>query len=333
MQHSKQSSFCNHALVQRVTRPVNGASAGTVRAGLYVLPGFPMEEYALFAAVLHEAGEACGGGLNVEVLSSNGGFVQGSCSAVVQTRPLAEVLSGLDYLVVFGGHLSKPGSNQHFRAALQVLRRKGCQIAAVGGAALALTRAGVFDSGSCAVHWQNREVFSGLMSSVNPTDKVCSVNDGDWSSCGKTGALDLALHVVSGIYGQGAATRLAQAFIHTRLSDARSTQNGEVLHAALSASSVVNKAIALFRKNLENPLSMSDAARLLGASPRRIERHFRFDDGDFFFRLRRCCNDGCCRSRGRQDGGRDCRGRDCRGRDCRGRRHRLNGVFRHHDVG
>ncbi|WP_264210552.1 GlxA family transcriptional regulator [Leisingera thetidis] len=234
-----------------------------------------MEEYSLFAAALHDAGETCGRSLKVDVLSSNGGFVQGSCSAVVQTRPLTDALRELDYLVIFGGHKCSIGSNQHFRAALQILRRRGCQIAAVGGAAMTLAKAGVFESGSCAVHWQNRELFSGMMSALTPTDQVCAVNDGDWSSCGKTGALDLALHVVAEVYGKPAATRLAQAFIHTRLSDARSTQNGEVMHAALSGSGLVNKAIALFRDHLENPLSMTDAARILGSSPRRIERHFK----------------------------------------------------------
>ncbi|WP_245602914.1 GlxA family transcriptional regulator [Leisingera methylohalidivorans] len=250
-----------------------------MRAGLHVFPGFPIEEYALFAAALHDAGETCGNRLKIDVLSFNGGFVRGSCSAAVQTRPLTELLDGLDYLVVFGGHKAAPGSNQRFRAALQTLRRNGCQIAAVGGAALTLAKAGIFDSYSCAVHWQNRELFSGLMSVVDPTDQVCSVTEGDWSSCGKTGTLDLALHVVAEVYGKHAATRLAQAFIHTRLSDTRSTQNGEVMHAALSGSGLVNKAIALFQDHLENPLSMAKVARILGSSPRCIERHFKQNCG------------------------------------------------------
>ncbi|NSY41462.1 helix-turn-helix domain-containing protein [Leisingera sp. ANG59] len=275
MQHLKQSSFREHAPVRGAARPAGGRPGHTASVGLYVFSGFPMEEYALFAAALHDAGETCGSSLKVDVLSSNGGFVQGSCSAAVQTRPLADALKELDYLVIFGGHKSSVGSNQHFRAALQILRRKGCQVAAVGGAALTLAKAGVFESSSCAVHWQNRELFSGLMSALAPTDQVCAVNDGDWSSCGKTGALDLALHLVADVYGTPVATRLAQTFIHTRLSDARSTQNGEVLHAALSGSGLVNKAIALFQDHLENPLPMAEVARILGSSPRRIERHFK----------------------------------------------------------
>ncbi|AUQ99649.1 transcriptional regulator, AraC family [Phaeobacter inhibens] len=275
MHHLEQSDFRDPAPVRRAVRAIATTPGYTARVGLYVFSGFPMEEYALFASALHDAGDTCGQSLKVNVLSSNGGFVQGSCSAAVKTSPLADALRELDYLVIFGGHKFSVGRNQHFRAALQLLRRSGCQVAAVGGAALTLAKDGVFESSRCAVHWQNRELFNGLMSTLAPTDQVCAVNDGDWSSCGKTGALDLALHVVTEVYGKPTATRLAQTFIHTRLSDPHSTQTGEVLHAAVSGSALVNEAITLFQRHLENPLPMAEVSRILGSPSRRIERHFK----------------------------------------------------------
>ncbi len=271
MQHLKQSSFSNNAPVcsSEHTRPLHDASVG-----LYVTPRFPIEEYALFASAILDTDKSSGNSVNLEVLSRNGGFVQGSCSAGVQTGALSDYLNCLDFLVVFGERNSDFGKDHRFRTALHHLRRRGCKIAAIGDAAMALSEAHLLESKYCAVHWQNREQFNGLMSTLDLSDKVCLIDDGDWSSCGKTGALDLAIHVLAKLHGKRVATRTAQAFIHSRLSDADSTQDGEVLHAALFASELVNAAIRLFQKNLESKLTISEVCRVLASSPRRLERNF-----------------------------------------------------------
>ena len=278
MQHSKLSSFGNHTPLATAVHglsPVPPTGRGTRRAGLYILPGFPLEEYALFASALEDARAAFGNSqLETIALSDKGGLVSGSSNGSVGTQQVAEETKKLDFLVIFAGHSANLERNHRLKARLQTLRRDGCQIAAVSGAALAMVRAGIFSGSACSVHWQNRELFTGWVSSVEAVDRVCVVEAGDWSSCGKTGALDLALHVVSVVYGARSATRLAQNFVHSRLCDAESTQNGEVMHAALSGSRLVNEAIALFQKNIETPLSMTEASRKLGSSPRRIERQF-----------------------------------------------------------
>lgn len=89
---------------------------------------------------------------------------------------------------------------------------------------------------------------------------------------GAMAAFDLVMHLIGQDHGQALALEVAQLFM-TRGSG-RSHFGG-----AGSASSPVNRAIALMQENLENPLPIPEIARRVGRSQKMLETRMQADLG------------------------------------------------------
>ena len=234
-----------------------------------------MEEYALFTSALERVNAFVDDpSLELCKLSEFGGMIHGNCDGFVETQRLDTQQTDFDYLFVFAQLDGKLDNQMRVTAYLNRLHRSNCVVGAVGGAVIALAQIGILGQERLAVHWQRRDVYTELSISSVSSDKLCETDGKHWTSCGQTSALDLALHLIADVFGASTAIELAQQFIHSRLYDRHATQNEEVLQAAITGSECVNRAINIFRENIENPVGLRVLAKTMGISLRQLERKF-----------------------------------------------------------
>lgn len=261
------------ALVETQSR--GGPKNAGARVAIVLLPGFPMAEYALFASALERVNaQADRTLLQVDRVSEAGGIAPSNCGGYVETSALDTEHTDYDYLFVFADIDGKIENKKRFAAYLSRLRRSNCVIGAVGGAVIKLDQCGLLNSDRLAVHWQRRGVHAELSHTSDYSDKLCETGPQQWTSCGQTSALDLAIHLVAKVFGDSKGIELAQEFVHSRLYDDQATQNSEVFQAALTGSDLVNRAMKLFRENIEQPLTLEKIAENLSVSRRQLERKF-----------------------------------------------------------
>lgn len=285
-QHTNQCFVdASPALQDGATTLADACSHGSIsevgaRVAIMLLPQFPMAEYALFASALERVNVQAGQTLlQVDRVSEAGGMIQSNCGGYVETHALEKEYTEYDYFFVFADIDGKIENKQRFAAYLSRLRRSNCVVGAVGSAVIKLDQCGLLNADRLAVHWQRRSVHAELSQTACHSDNLCEIGTQQWTSCGQTSALDLAIHLVAKVFGDSKGIELAQEFVHSRLYDNQATQDGEVFQAALTGSSLVNRAIELFRKNIENPLTLERITELLSVSRRQLERQFNFHCG------------------------------------------------------
>lgn len=245
------------------------------KIGLLLLPGFAVEEYALFAAALDQANlKAKDSPLQVLVVSEIGGMLPGNCGSYVETKSIDQNEFNFDFLFVFGDAYASIKGASKVASYVRRLCRTSCVIGAIGGAVMALAKIGLLEKGEVSIHWQRRQLFSELGLSTQSTDRLCSIGHLQWTSCGRTSTLDLALHLISKVVSTSFAIELAQDFVHSRSYDLQATQSQEALATRSTGSKIVNTAIALFQRHIEFPISMRDVCVEIGISQRQLERQF-----------------------------------------------------------
>ena len=253
----------------------NSGSDIRARIGLLLLPGYAIEEYALFAAALERINNKSQmPALRISVLSEQGGILSGNCGSFASTQAVDKGQADFDYFFIFGDSHVHIQRKSQLTAYLQRLRQRNCVIGAVGDAVLALEKMGLLQKEGLAIHWQRRSLYSELELTADASDRLCNIGPHQWTSCGQTSTLDLAIHLIAEIFDKSTAIELAQDFIHSRAYDIQATQTEEILSAAMTGSRVVNRAIELFRQNIEFPLTMQEVCKTIDISQRQLERQF-----------------------------------------------------------
>jgi AraC family carnitine catabolism transcriptional activator len=245
------------------------------RIGLLLMPGFPMEELALFASALEKANSRLGRlAMKIEMLSESGDLVPSNMGGFVQTKLLSSTNIEYDYLFVFSQPDSEVCNRMRFSAVLNRLQQNSCIIGAIGGAVILLAQIGLLEKEPIAVHWQRRTMLREMALDAQTSDKLYETSGRIWTSCGQIATIDLAMHLVAQVYGGAAASELAQELMHSRLYNTEATQNEEIRGVPITSSPVINRAIAVFRDHLEEPIRIRVVAAHVGISQRSLERQF-----------------------------------------------------------
>ena len=247
----------------------------TIEFGLLLLPGFPTDSYFLFASVAEFINRDLRNTLfNCMALSENGGMIEGSCGAIIDTKSLSECENNFDYLLVFSSSEKRFESRRKAAFFLSKYIRAKSIIGAIGGGVFALADTGHLNNKVASVHWRHKDIFKELFMDIATSDKMFEVDDRIWTSSGRTAALDLAIHVVKKHFGAAYAVETAQEFNHSRLSDEDSTQVSKLLNTPITGSHVVNQAIILLRGHIEELITMDELCKSVQISKRQLERQF-----------------------------------------------------------
>jgi transcriptional regulator GlxA family with amidase domain len=111
-----------------------------------------------------------------------------------------------------------------------------------------------------------------------------------YTCAGGTAALDLILHLVSHVYGDGLAQAIANQFQVDRIRPGKIAQRPADLAPTETLPEHLKVAIDLMKKNLEGNMGVEEIIRRSGVSARAMQRNFKrhlaTSPGQFFIRLR-----------------------------------------------
>jgi AraC family transcriptional regulator, carnitine catabolism transcriptional activator len=204
----------------------------------------------------------------VGVRASNGGevAVDGTLSA----------RQHLDTLLVLACFDPKQHVGQSpLRAALRRAASAGTEIGGVETGSEVLADAGLLDGHVAAVHWENLDGFRERYPRVSAREQLFSAERGRLTCAGGTTVIELMLHLVRRECGRTLADEVAQEMLLGRPRPAAQRQLHGSTNVGGSAGELVNAAVALMQRHLDEPLSGDELAQRLQVSARHLRRHFR----------------------------------------------------------
>lgn len=135
-----------------------------------------------------------------------------------------------------------------------------------------LAEAGLLDSHRATIHWEELNGFSERFPEVETVRERFVIDRNRITCSGAMAAFDLVLQLIGRDHGEALAMEVAHLFM------SRDSPRSH-LGGAGTTSTVVNKAIAVMRENLEAPLSIPLLANRVGQTQKSLEARIRSDLG------------------------------------------------------
>lgn len=210
-----------------------------------------------------------------KVLSDTMSPVASSCGVLVQPNERLGDPGKFDYLVVVGGLIDEiPNLSTEYTRYLQRAAMASVPLAGVCTGAFILHRAGLMDGYRCCVSWFHHADFLEQFDGLKPVSDQIFIVDRDRLTCsGGASSAHLAAHLVEKHVGRAQARKSLHIMIIDDALRAEKPQPGIPLDLKTD-DALVKKALLLTQQNIDTPLSVAETARRLGASRRRLERHF-----------------------------------------------------------
>ncbi|WP_417722909.1 GlxA family transcriptional regulator [Salipiger sp.] len=258
-------------------RPAGGAR---LSVGFILAKRFTLCAFANFVDVLRLAADEgdrsrpilC----NWTVLSDTMDAVDSSCGITVQPKERLGDPTRFDYIVVVGGLMDEmPGLGAPYVRFLERAAAGGVPLAGVCTGAFMLHQAGLLDGYRCCVSWFHHADFLEQFEGLTPVTDQIFVVDGDRLTCsGGASSAHLAAYLVDKHVGRAQASKSLHIMIIDEALQAEKPQPGITLDFR-TRDPIVLRTLLLMQQNIDTPLSVTEIARRIGHSKRRIERHFR----------------------------------------------------------
>lgn len=207
-------------------------------------------------------------------LSIDGRGVVSSSGLPVTPEAALSRAPGGDLLIVmpsygFREHVTPIGAR-----ALRSATRRFRAVAGFDTGAWLLAAAGLLDGRRATIHWDEATAMAETFPEVDlRPDRF--VIDGDRLTCGGvTTAFELVLHLIRRDHGAMLAAEVATLFMTGETASRRTADAPPPTdHATVAA------AVALMRRHLETPLSVTDLAARVGVGRKRLEAQFQAELG------------------------------------------------------
>lgn len=258
-------------------------TAGPLRLGFLMFPGFPMACLTSAIEPLRAANEIMGRTEFVWRLVSESRAPVRS-SAEVRFEPdvtLAEV-EGLDQLYLLAPPTAEFSDPRHGPARLRWLDRTGLTLGAFSGGIFPLARAGLLEGRGCSVHWCYEAAFKAEFPQVKASEVVILRDKRRVTASGAGAVFDLMLRLIEERLGRQCMTEVACWFQHPFVRDEDASQKVPVARTAGTADRLtppIREAIRLFESHVEDPLRIPDVAAAVDMSGRHFERLFKRETG------------------------------------------------------
>lgn len=240
-----------------------------------LLPDFTLLTLGCISDTLRLANRVAGRAIySWNVVGLERTVVASSKISVAADTSIAEAQStSPDIVIVCGsidGHLR---NERKLRSWLRDLDHRGAIIGAVSTGVWPLARAGLLDGRRCAVHWDDVSSFSATFSLVDVKPEIF-VHDGRRLTCsGGVAVIDMILYVIAMRHGVSFADNVADLLVHPKIRRADEKQRRSESKEAL-AQGAVKRAVQLMERHVEAVLPIDEIAKMIGRSPRQLERLF-----------------------------------------------------------
>ncbi|KAB7613995.1 helix-turn-helix domain-containing protein [Amylibacter sp. SFDW26] len=202
-------------------------------------------------------------------------------------------VDGLDYLYVLSAPQSEFKDAKHSNGVLRRLVQHGMYIGGISGGVFPLARAGLLDGFTTSVHWCYRAAFEAEFPQLETVDDVIYSDRSRTTVSGAAAGFDVMLNLIKQEHDSEVMTEVACWFQHPlvrgagvqqRIPTANSSSTDDMLPPA------IQKAVQLFSESLDEPISVTEVADIVGLSPRQMERKFKQETGQspiHFYRSKR----------------------------------------------
>ena len=180
----------------------------------------------------------------------------------------------IDTLIVVAGINPTKHSNAAMNAWLRDFSRRGVRIGATSTGSIVLARARLLNGYKSTIHWESLDSFREDYPNIQVSGELFEFDRDRLTCSGGTAGLDMMMHLISLLHGKALAKKVAEQCIHPQIRVAHDLQRMEIpIRLSLDHPKIVD-AIGHMETHLEDPLSCSTLADMVGISQRQFERMF-----------------------------------------------------------
>jgi transcriptional regulator GlxA family with amidase domain len=257
-----------------MTKPASifSPSATPLSLAVLVLPQASILEVASTLDPMRSANRHLGAqAYHWRILTPDGGPVPLTCGIELPSTGTLEQAAGADVLVVIAGFRQAEMATRPLIAALRRAAARFAAIGAIDAGPWVLARAGLLDGYRATVHWEDFEDLAAAHPEIDVVPDRFVIDRNRFTAGGAAPAADLMLHLIGQRHGAALSHQVAGSFITTPRGGAEPQTQP---HQPRLDPRIAN-AIARMERQLDNPEPISELARNLGLSPRRLETLFR----------------------------------------------------------
>ncbi len=150
----------------------------------------------------------------------------------------------------------------------------GCKLGGICTGAFTLAKAGMLTGKKFTLHWENQPAFVEHFEHLTPSANLYEI-DNDLMTCGGgNAATDMVLDMIETDFGKDLAIIVSDMCIHSRSNNQKTLQKSAFSVALGSRNQYLINAIQIMHENLEEPLDISEIAKIVQISRRQLERLF-----------------------------------------------------------
>ena len=169
--------------------------------------------------------------------------------------------------------------NQALKAWLRRVARHGATIGSVETASEVVAAAGLLDGLPVAVHWDNLTGFAESHPRCRAVSQLYTAAGNRLTCAGQSATLDMMLHWIAEDQGAALAGEVAAHLMLPGWRNGDEAQPAPGARAQRATDPILERALALMERNIEEPLPCAAIARRIGLSMRRMQRLFARDLG------------------------------------------------------
>lgn len=180
-----------------------------------------------------------------------------------------------DALIVIAGYNIETHATRDLIGRLRQAGRSPAEIGGVESGAWLLALAGLLDGKRATTHWEDLERFEARFPQISVQSDRFVIDGNRFTTGGATPALDMTLELIRRRQGQALAMEVASLFIYEDTSLPSDPQRSLSLGQLAKREPRVAAAVRLMESHIEDPLTISQIAGIIGLSNRRLETLFK----------------------------------------------------------
>ena len=209
------------------------------------------------------------------VISVDGEQVVASNGMAQQVDVSIDQVGGLTMLVVLGPFFPNDFKDERVLDWLTEQGKKSVILAGLETGSHILAKAGLLDGLQCTTHWENLAEFRDAWPEHKVNSCVFETDQGRVTCSGGAASMDMMLYMIEQHHGHELAASVADSMIHLHVRHAGEPQRMNVQARTGVTHPDLIECIELIETNIEQPLTPTELAQLVGISKRQLERLFR----------------------------------------------------------
>jgi AraC family carnitine catabolism transcriptional activator len=164
--------------------------------------------------------------------------------------------------------------DRSLKAWLRRVARHGATIAAIETACEVVAAAGLLEGHKVAVHWDNLQGFAESHPQCRAVAALYTAAPGRLTCAGHSAILDMMLHGITEDHGPALVSEIAAHLMLPQVRKGEENQPAPWIKARKTADPILERAMALMEKTIEEPIPCSTIARRVGVTLRQLQRLF-----------------------------------------------------------